>query len=664
MNNSNKPSIAHWLRRLLLLSGLLPALLVIATLAIAGALAYERLLEQQRDALRQQAHKQLRETIQLRTTIISGQLEQLSRDVASFARHVGLVLRRPASLPLQQYKAYARTPQGDLYSSQENGGFAFFYSGIKPVDARALEKLQRLLSVDPAMRDLLQRHPQAVEVFFSTHDSLQLSYPYSDPLERFTPGTDLAQSPNYYLADASHNPERVPVWAAPRRDPGSSHWLSACIAPVYRNDLLEGVVGLDVRLDALVAGIDPLPDRKHAALMLLSSDGSLIAPSADIGAADAAANGSAIELQTGPDREGALDVRLPESARTAITQQENGILPLGPGGNRLLAWSTIPQTDWKLLAIQTEATAVGSAQRAVDTVMNTLLSGALVTVLILSLTAFLLMLKSRRGADRLALPLHYLKHTAQQTADGKYLHVPPNVQFDEQQQAAQALVDLGGKLQSKAQTEARTRLALQRSQADLEKRLDSCSQELLLASHARERLETTPSPLSGYDHLTGLPAAPLFHDRAKQALLLAERNEKPLLVVLLQLSGFVPGQEPEGENTHDRLRQAIAHRLASRMRASDTVARLGHNEFAVVMFDYDAEKVAGEPGQEIAARIGMPSDPPDEGASVKAEMGLSRYPQDGDSIVELLHQADATLLLTPESERPSFTVRAARSGEE
>src|SRR6201988_3571552 len=97
--------------------------------------------------------------------------------------------------------------------------------------------------------------------------------------------------------------------------------------------------------------------------------------------------------------------------------------------------------------------------------------------------------------------------------------------------------------------------------------------------HSRERL----NHLAYHDALTDLPNQVLFKDRLKQAIALSRRNDQMQGVLLLNLDRFKTINDSLGYTAGDRLLQSVAQRLSSCVRESDTVARFGGDEFAVLL---------------------------------------------------------------------------------
>src|SRR5581483_1849914 len=101
------------------------------------------------------------------------------------------------------------------------------------------------------------------------------------------------------------------------------------------------------------------------------------------------------------------------------------------------------------------------------------------------------------------------------------------------------------------------------------------------------------------DELTGLPNRRLMQDRLTQALALAERSGTQVAVLFLDLDGFKLINDSFGHGVGDRLLYQVAARLRSRVRTSDTLARMGGDEFTVILAPIGNSDAPGEMAKEL-----------------------------------------------------------------
>ncbi len=154
-----------------------------------------------------------------------------------------------------------------------------------------------------------------------------------------------------------------------------------------------------------------------------------------------------------------------------------------------------------------------------------------------------------------------------------------------------------------------------------------------------ERLWT----LAHYDTLTNLPNRSLFWDRIGQALRHAKRLESGAAVLWLDLDGFKAINDTLGHAAGDALLQQVAERLKNRIRESDTVARMGGDEFAVILPDIAEPERAMRVATELVASLAEPFSLPQGTAHISGSVGVALYPQHAETAETLTQCADMAM---------------------
>lgn len=190
-------------------------------------------------------------------------------------------------------------------------------------------------------------------------------------------------------------------------------------------------------------------------------------------------------------------------------------------------------------------------------------------------------------------------------------------------------------------------LVLQTEAAD--KRYDAAHGELLnfvstqvATVLERKRAEERLRHLALHDSLTGLPNRALFHDRFEMAVRRADRDDELVGLLYVDLDDFKSVNDTHGHEAGDRLLCAVAERLVGSVRAPDTVARMGGDEFTVLLAGVSGPEAFGAVVDRVRAALAVPY--PGAGATltVSASIGAALYPQDG-SRETLLRRADARM---------------------
>ena len=149
--------------------------------------------------------------------------------------------------------------------------------------------------------------------------------------------------------------------------------------------------------------------------------------------------------------------------------------------------------------------------------------------------------------------------------------------------------------------------------------------------------------IANQDPLTGLPNRRLLTDRLQQAMLGAARNNKLLAVCFLDLDGFKQVNDDFGHATGDLLLQEIARRIKGMLRASDTVARIGGDEFVLLFNDLHNREDVQKLLDRVLATITVPVQFEAAQAHVSASIGVSFFVDDSDDANKLMLQADEAM---------------------
>ncbi len=149
--------------------------------------------------------------------------------------------------------------------------------------------------------------------------------------------------------------------------------------------------------------------------------------------------------------------------------------------------------------------------------------------------------------------------------------------------------------------------------------------------------------LAYHDALTDLPNQVLYKDRLKQAIALSRRNDQMQAVLLLNLDRFKTINDSLGYTAGDRLLQSVAERLTSCVRESDTVARFGGDEFAILLTHISRAQDAANAARAIKETLDQAFLFDDQEVFVSSSIGIAVYPQDGRDTASLLKNAGAAL---------------------
>ena len=157
--------------------------------------------------------------------------------------------------------------------------------------------------------------------------------------------------------------------------------------------------------------------------------------------------------------------------------------------------------------------------------------------------------------------------------------------------------------------------------------------------HDARRLEF----LAHHDTLTGLPNRAMFSDRAREVVAHARRHSKSAAFLFLDLDNFKQVNDRLGHDVGDGLLKVIASRLRASVRGDDFVARIGGDEFCVLLQDIADPREAAAVAQKLIHELGKAYKVGAHEVSSGASIGIACVPQDGEDVATLLRLADSAM---------------------
>ncbi len=199
----------------------------------------------------------------------------------------------------------------------------------------------------------------------------------------------------------------------------------------------------------------------------------------------------------------------------------------------------------------------------------------------------------------------------------------------EQKNTEQSLRDARDSLE--AQVKSRTR-KLARTVKQLEQEIEE-----------REKISAELDFLANHDALTGLPSLRLCKDRLDHSLAEARRSRQMSAVMFLDLDGFKEINDLHGHEFGDLVLKATADRIKDEIRETDTVARIGGDEFVIILSSLPEVSIAERIASNLIKQIAQPIDIETISVSVSASIGISLYPENGTTAEALVRSADKAM---------------------
>ncbi|MEW5974111.1 MAG: EAL domain-containing protein [Pseudomonadota bacterium] len=179
----------------------------------------------------------------------------------------------------------------------------------------------------------------------------------------------------------------------------------------------------------------------------------------------------------------------------------------------------------------------------------------------------------------------------------------------------------------------------------------------------KKRAEEQLAYLAHHDALTGLPNRVLFAERTEHAIRRAARDHQHLALLFLDLDHFKNINDSLGHALGDRLLQAVARRLREQLRDEDTLARMGGDEFIILLENAGQPHDVAHTAQRLLQAFTPSFEFEGNTLFVSTSIGIALYPQDGEDLSLLMQRADAALYRSKAEGRNAFHFFSAEMAE-
>ncbi len=179
----------------------------------------------------------------------------------------------------------------------------------------------------------------------------------------------------------------------------------------------------------------------------------------------------------------------------------------------------------------------------------------------------------------------------------------------------------------------------------------------------RKAAEEKIKHMAHHDHLTDLPNRVLFMDRLDQAISLAKRSSSKVALLFLDLDGFKLVNDVMGHDMGDRLLQGVALRLNEIVRSSDTVARVGGDEFVLVLNNIGSMKDAALVAEKIIQALSEPFELSGGECRIGGSVGIAVFPDDSEVPETLLKRADEAMYCAKQNGKNNYRFHASELNE-
>lgn len=318
-------------------------------------------------------------------------------------------------------------PNNTYYKTDKNGSSVFYGINHK-IEKEQKEKAIFTESFDPMLQYVVEKNDLIVASYFNSYDDMNRLYPYIDEVyDQYDPTINMEDYNFYYDADKEHNPEKKPVWTNAYLDPAGLGWMVSCVVPIYTNEFLEGVTGLDVTIDSFVKNILNLELPWQGSAFMVAEDGTILAMPKKVenifGLVELKEHDyteAITETKVKPD-----DLNIIKNKNIAgffekSLDKQNAFYEINiENKNYILASTTIDETQWKLFMIL-DKDIVYAPVTEVEEISNNIGWYAIAGMVLFYVMFFVyIYFKVKRISENIATPIYKL---AKSTKDfGKYM---------------------------------------------------------------------------------------------------------------------------------------------------------------------------------------------------------------------------------------------------
>jgi len=310
--------------------------------------------------LKEQAQSELEHIVNQEANSINYQLSSITNSVKLFSNQIQQALSVQAPFTTTDSNRLTYSKDGTLYTNEDssNGNVSIFYSNIMSTKEKQ-QKVSKVLTTQKLMVDIKNTEPLATSIYFNSFDSLNITYPYSTTISESNSLVNIPSYNFYYEADAEHNPNKKVRWTNAYLNPLDNELITSAIYPVYNNNFLEGVVGIDITLNTISNQILTMQIPWQGYGLLVDKNGCILSFSneneLDLGLTDNNYYSIDLEDKLNIDQFNLYkNQKLNCLADKVINNQSGFSNCIINDESKFISWATISNTDWKLLVIVPE----------------------------------------------------------------------------------------------------------------------------------------------------------------------------------------------------------------------------------------------------------------------------------------------------------------------
>ena len=476
-------------------------------------------------------------------------------------------------------------------------------SSLTKLTAQVRRKIIKTNEMDARLTTLVDNNPSVVAAYFISWDNIVRAYPLLDSFyDQFPAGFDLTTYNFYYLADAVHNPKRKAVWTDVYLDPAGKGWMISSLVPIYYNNFLEGVTGLDVTLSTFSKHILSNNLQWDSGALVVDKSGNILTMSraaerylglkdvTDYNFKDNHQDRSLIK----PTEFNLLSQsgKIGESLSAFFQGKEKTMELTMQGEQYLLTRQEVPETSWQLLILAPLKNVYGPIIQEKEQITQIGIVFILLAGVFYILFFVYLKQSSKNLAKRIAAPIEQItKMIVSYDSDDNthVVHEPVNI------------------------TELDNLLSMNFKIQKAKDRYQKISQEMKLKNEQLRVLAIT-------DQLTQLYNRLKLDEVLTYEVARSQRDKSPLTVAVIDIDKFKSVNDTFGHQVGDSVLIGVSQIMLRHIRATDILGRWGGEEFMLILPNTSLEH-AYEHVNKLRKRVQMAEFAPVQQITISA--GLS-----------------------------------------
>ena len=529
-----------------------------------------------------------------------------------------------------------------VYYKTTKEGSSLYYSSKTSIGEKEKRKAILTEKMDTTFQSIVDTNPHIVAAYFNSYDNMNRLYPFIDKVyEQYGKHISMESYNFYYLADTEHNPNKTPVWTSAYLDPAGHGWMLSCIVPIYHNNFLEGVSGLDITIDDVVQNILNKKLPYDAQMFMVDKEGMILAMPQSIERLlnlKELKNHLYSSIITGtivkPEKFNLFNNNNPFAIHLKkLIQNKMNMIEFNIKGKEYLSFQkTVPITDWKLIMLIEKNKVFISMIKLKEISKNVGYLTILFLIIFSLFLMFYLQKLSNKVSKSIVDPIKDLTAYTEQietlNLDSTLMHC----EINEINQLNRNFLKMANQLNEKTKKLIAKEQDLIKSNETLEIKVKKRTKEI-------EEKNKQLQELARRDHLTGLYNRTKLDEVLENQLNDAKRYHTIFGIIMIDIDAFKEINDNYGHPIGDIVLCEFSELLKEHSRKTDTVGRWGGEEFLMIVKNIDKETLLAL-GEKL--RVAIDIHIFSTVKHITASFGVVVYESD-DTVISITKRADGAL---------------------